>query len=156
MSTMRSSTLWTSDGIEHDPFCADGIDRITKPDKKSFQVECAAFLVFAPLDLNLIDEQLFLSDKTRKIVAKGRDVLGNVLGALLEGDEDAWLAESQRAFRQVSKERRHCSECDHALKLSPAREGEGAPAPWIPQREAMTTLRGFRALSKSSTRTGRT
>ena len=29
------------DGIEHDPFCADGIDRITKPDKKPFQIERA-------------------------------------------------------------------------------------------------------------------
>src|SRR3954452_19851693 len=87
-------------GIEHDPFCADGIDRIAKPDKKSLQIKRTGFLVFAPLDLNLIDEQLFLSDKTRKIVAKRGDVLRNVLGALLEGYEDARLAESQRAFRQ--------------------------------------------------------
>jgi hypothetical protein len=68
--------------------------------------------------LNLIDEQLFLNDKTRKIVAKRGDVLGNVLGTLLEGYEDAWLAESQRTFCQEGHAKQGLSASRGAAKES--------------------------------------
>jgi len=85
------------DGIEDDAFGAHRPDRVIEPDKQPFEVVFAGLLDFAALHAHVIDRQLLRTDQLRKIEPEGSDVAGDFLGVLLEGHEDAGLAEVEHA-----------------------------------------------------------
>src|SRR5262249_47986925 len=61
--------------------------------RKGYQVVLAGLLDLAPLDVNIIHQELVLAGQLLQVEAEGADVLGQFLGGLLEGHEDAGLPE---------------------------------------------------------------
>src|SRR5262249_8522322 len=76
-----------------DAACAAGGDGAAQADEQALQVVLAGLLDLAALDADVIDEQLLLLGEAVEVEAEGADVLGEFLGGLLEGEEDAGLAE---------------------------------------------------------------
>ena len=81
------------DGVEHDALGADRVDGVAQADEQAFEVVLAGLLDLAALDVDVIDQQLLLLGQVLQVEAEGADVLGQLLGGLLEGHEDAGLAE---------------------------------------------------------------
>ncbi len=88
------------EGIEHHPFGADGVDGIAKSDEKSLQVVFAGLLDLAADDAHMVDGQPLFGDQRRHVKTQGVDVLGELFGALLEGDENAVFAILHRPLDQ--------------------------------------------------------
>ena len=88
------------DRVEHDALGADRLDRVAEPDEQPFEIVLAGLLDLAAFDADVVDGQFLRRDQLRKVEAERRDVLGDLLAALLEGHEDAGLAELQRAIHQ--------------------------------------------------------
>ena len=80
------------DRVEDDAFGADRLDHAVEPHEQAFEVVFAGLLDLAAFDADVIHGQLLAADQLLEIEAEGGDVLGQVLGRLLEGHEDARLA----------------------------------------------------------------
>jgi hypothetical protein len=64
------------DGVEHHPFRLNGINRAAEPDEEPFQIVFAGFLEFAPIDVNVIQQQLLAGDQRWQIEAQRGHVFG--------------------------------------------------------------------------------
>ena len=73
-----------------------GVDSVAKPDEKAFEVVLAGFFNLITLHADVINRKLLAGDEFVQVKAQGGDVLGQVLGFLLKGHEDAGITEIQR------------------------------------------------------------
>ena len=85
------------DGVEHDALGPERVDGVAQADEEAFEVVLAGLLDLAALDVDVVHQQLVLLGQLVQVEAEGADVLGQLLGGLLEGHEDAGLAELGRA-----------------------------------------------------------
>ena len=69
------------------------VDGVAQADEQAFEVVLAGLLDLAALDVDVVDQQLLLLGQIVQVEAERADVLGQLLGGLLEGHEDAGLAE---------------------------------------------------------------
>ena len=109
------------EGVEHDALGADRVDGVAQADEEAFEVVLAGLLDLAALDVDVIHQQLVLVGQFFQVEAEGADVLGQLLGGLLEGHEDAGLAELGRA----ADEELHR---EQGLAAAGAAADEGGPA----------------------------
>jgi hypothetical protein len=86
------------EGVEHDALRPDRVDRQAEPDEQPLEVVLAGLLDLVPLNVDVVDGELVLADEVVEVVAEGADVLGEFLGGLLEGHEDAGLVVPDGAF----------------------------------------------------------
>ena len=88
------------DGVEHHALGADAVDRVPQPDEQPFQVVLARLLDLAALDVDEVEHQFLLRDQRLEIMPERGEVRRQLLGVLLEGHEDARLAELHRAAHE--------------------------------------------------------
>ncbi len=86
--------------IEHDAFGADRVDQIAQPDEQTLQVVVARLLDFAGFDVDLVDDQLAVGFQLGQVEAQRGDVLLELLGAFLEGEEHPGLVVAHGAQHQ--------------------------------------------------------
>ena len=79
--------------VQHHPLGADLLDHRVKADEQAFQVVLAGLLDLTTFHVDIVDDHLFSADQAVDIKAQRRDILGEFLGRLFEGHEDAWLVE---------------------------------------------------------------
>ena len=128
------------EGVEHDAPGPERVDGVAQADEEAFEVVLAGLLDFTPLDVDEVHQQLVLFGQLRQVEPEGTDVLGELLGGLFEGQEDAGLAELGRA----PDEELHREEC---LAAAGAAADEGGAAPRQPAAsdfvEPLDTSRGL-------------
>ena len=66
---------------------------MAEPDEQPLQVVLAGVLKLAFLDMHVVERQLFPGHQIVQVEAQGGEVFGQLVGLLLEGHEDAGLAE---------------------------------------------------------------
>ena len=64
---------------------------MSKPYEQTFQVIFTRLLDLAWLNMNVIDEKLFLVDKALEIPAQRYDIIHQFLSALLKGNKHPWF-----------------------------------------------------------------
>src|SRR4029453_7241704 len=83
------------------------VDGVAQTDKEAFEVVLAGLLDLAPLDLDEVHQELLLFGQILQVEPERADVLGELLGGLLEGEDDAGLAELGRtADEEFHREQR--------------------------------------------------
>src|ERR1041384_561879 len=110
------------DRIEHDSFCLDVIDGMTKPEEESFQIVLAGFLDLTLFRSHEIQHQETSLDEIRQVEPERGDVLHQFLFVLFKRHEHAWLCE----FGRTSHEEFHAEERFPAT--SPAGDERRTPA----------------------------
>jgi hypothetical protein len=86
------------DGIQHDAPGADLPDRVIETHEEALEIVFAGFLDLAAVDVDVIDEELFLLAELVEVVSQRAHVGGELLRVLLEREQHAGLAVAQRAF----------------------------------------------------------
>ena len=84
------------DRVEHHALGADGIDGVPEPDEEAFKIVLARLLDLAALDVDVVEQDLFLRGKLLQIEAERADVGRQLRRVLLEHHEHARLAELRR------------------------------------------------------------
>ncbi len=86
--------------IENHPLRADLVDGIGKTDEQPFEIVLAALRDLAPLDPDVVDQQLLLADERGQIVAERTHIGRQILGALFEAHDYARFIEACGAIHQ--------------------------------------------------------
>ena len=84
------------DRVEHHPLRPDRVDGEAQPDEQPLQVVLAGLLDLASLDVDVIDRQQATLGEAVQVEAERANVLRQLLGGLLEGNEDARARRSRR------------------------------------------------------------
>jgi hypothetical protein len=88
------------DGVEHHAPGADLPDGMFEAHEQAFEIVFAGFLDFAAIDVHVVDQQLALLDQLFEVVAQRLDVLGQLRGIFLEGEQHTGLAVGLRAIHE--------------------------------------------------------
>src|SRR5262249_42745763 len=72
---------------------SDGINGMPQADEETFEVVLAGFVDLASLDMDVVDQDFFLSDKLIQVETERTDVPGQILGRLFKSQEDAGFPE---------------------------------------------------------------
>ena len=79
------------DGVQDDTPGPDALYREMDPDKQTFQVECAALFELRPLNVNVLEPDLFPPYEVVQIKPQGSDVCGELFLGFLERNEGTRL-----------------------------------------------------------------
>lgn len=80
-------------GVEHHAFRADGIDGQIQPDEETLEVVIAGLVDFAALNVDVIDQDFFLSLQGGEVESEGGDIGPQFQRGLLKRHEDSGLVE---------------------------------------------------------------
>ena len=134
--------------VQHHAFGADGINRVTEPDEQPFQVILAGLLDFTALDVNVIEQNFFAPDQARQIKSEQRDVALQLGFRLLEGHENARLAELHRSAHEEFRGQQRLA------ATRAAAHQRGPPARQPAAGDFVETLDARRTLGQTSSRRG--
>ena len=96
---------------------------MTQPHKDALQIVLPAFLHHPALNVDVIDENLFLPHESREVEAQRSDIGGQFLFRLLERHQHARLAELRRPADEKFRRKER-------LAAARAAADERGPAPW--------------------------
>src|SRR5690606_30999625 len=83
--------------VDDDPFGADRVDAVSKPDEEPLEVVLARLLDLAPFDVDIVEKELLVGHQPVEVESERPDVLRQVLGPLLERQEHARLPVLRRS-----------------------------------------------------------
>ena len=102
-------------------FCAHLVHGVAEADEEALQIVLARLLDLAPLHVHVVDVEEAPGAEIAEVEAERRDVLAQLLAALLERDEDAVLA----VLRRPADEELHAEE---GLAAAGGPADQGRPA----------------------------
>jgi hypothetical protein len=111
--------------IEGDPFRFHRIDSVAEPEEQPLEVVFPILLDLERVDLDVVDDELALLDERVQVVTERADVLAQVLGALLQREDDARLAITEDAAH-------HELDSHERLAASGTARDERGAAAWQP------------------------
>ena len=93
-------------GVQDDPLRPHLVDGEADPDEERLEVVVAGLVDPLALDLDVVDDQHSLRAQPVEVPAQGRDVGRQLLGRLLEGQEDARLAHRRTPDEELDAQQR--------------------------------------------------
>jgi hypothetical protein len=101
---VRQAREQALDRVEHHALGRNGVDGVAQADEQSLQVVLPRLLDLGALDAHEVDEQLLPGAELLEVEAQGCDVLGQLLGRLLEAHEHARFAHLDAAHEELDRE----------------------------------------------------